>query len=105
MPVQVLTHRALGVTALAANTDGTEAPSLSLATHGFLMHGQQSCELARRVVTLNASASHTVTISLVGSDMASSAFVFRSRCLAICEASSFGVSYSGQSSRNSFCSR
>lgn len=105
MPLQVLTYRAFGVPALATDTDRTESPSLSLTAQRFLMHSQEFCELACCVMPLDAGASHAVTISFVGSDMASIALVLRSRYFAICEASSFGVSYSGQSSRNSLWSR
>ena len=65
----------------------------------FRVRSQELCELLCRVVTLD----HAVTCSLPGSIATSAGFVAPIWLISI-RASSFGVSNSGQSSRNSFCS-
>jgi hypothetical protein len=62
---------------------------------------KKGCNLCSRVVPLD----HAVTCKRAGSAATSRLLVRSSTGVTICLASSFGFSYSGQSSRNSFCRR
>lgn len=104
-PRQVLHDGAVRISTLTSNPHRPETASHRLPPNRLRIHGEQVRKLARRVVALDPRAGHAVTCRVSGSDATSFRETRPSMCLISCCASSFGVSNSGHSSRNSFWSR
>jgi hypothetical protein len=101
LAVEILTNGALRKAEFRTHTHEPELAPRRQPTDCLRIDRQQGCDLRSGVMRLD----HAITCSLVGSEATSRLLVRSFTCSTICPASSFGFSYSGQSSRNSFCSR
>lgn len=98
-PREVIADSALGIPPLTADPNRLQLASGSCPPNCFRVRRQKCRELLGRVVTLD----HAVSCTFIGSLATFAGFSAPSWLTSI-RASSFGVSNSGQSSRNSFCS-